>query len=171
MWPWRDWVIDGVQRATCRSTGSSVEQLAGDLLPDATLRAEGRDGVQPQPRASTPRAGIIAEEYRVEYVADRVAHDGDGVPGPDDAAAPAATTTSTTRSRRRSITSSSPSSTTSRTGQASYSNFVGAEPFMRVPSGGAAGPPAGLEPGGPTWRSDQDREAGADAAVAAWEQS
>ena len=33
MWPWRDWVVRGAQRATCRSTSSPSEQLAGDLLP------------------------------------------------------------------------------------------------------------------------------------------
>ena len=51
-----------VQRATCRSTSSPIEQLAGDLLPDADARPADRHRLQPQPprqrrrAASSPRS-------------------------------------------------------------------------------------------------------------------
>jgi hypothetical protein len=70
MWPWRDWVIDAFN-SNLPFDRFVVEQLAGDLLPDATDRqvlatAFNRNHMQSQ------EGGIVPEEYRVEYVADRV---------------------------------------------------------------------------------------------------
>ena len=87
-------------------------QLAGDLLPDATQEqriatAFNRNHMQSQ------EGGIVAEEYRTEYVVDRVNTLGRARPRPDASSARAATTTSTIRSRSASSTGSTRSSTTS----------------------------------------------------------
>lgn len=70
MWPWRDWVIDAFRRNQPYNE-FIVEQLAGDLLPDATLAQKVATGFHRNQGHNT-EGGIIAEEYRVEYVADRV---------------------------------------------------------------------------------------------------
>lgn len=70
MWPWRDWVIRAFHE-NMPYDEFITQQLAGDLLPNPTedqliatgfLRNQGHN----------TEGGIIAEEYRVEYVADRV---------------------------------------------------------------------------------------------------
>jgi hypothetical protein len=70
MWPWRDWVI----RAFNDNQPFDqflVEQLAGDLLPEPTLAQRVATGFN-RNHVLTTEGGIIDEEYRVEYVADRV---------------------------------------------------------------------------------------------------
>ena len=69
MWPWRDWVIQSFNE-NVPFDEFVTWQLAGDLLPEATreqLLATGfnRNHMQSQ------EGGIVPEEYRVEYVADR----------------------------------------------------------------------------------------------------
>ena len=69
MWPWRDWVIESFNRNQPFDEFLTW-QLAGDLLPDATreqILATGfnRNHMQSQ------EGGIVPEEFRVEYVADR----------------------------------------------------------------------------------------------------
>ncbi|MEQ9438164.1 MAG: DUF1553 domain-containing protein [Cyclobacteriaceae bacterium] len=69
MWPWRDWVIEAYNK-NLPYDQFITWQLAGDLLPDATQEqilatAFNRNHNQ------NSEAGIIYEEYRVEYVADR----------------------------------------------------------------------------------------------------
>ncbi len=69
MWPWRDWVI----KAFKENMGYDqfvTWQLAGDLLPDATqdqILATAFHRNNPM----TAEGGVIDEEWRVEYVADR----------------------------------------------------------------------------------------------------
>jgi hypothetical protein len=69
MWRWRDWVIDAYNR-NLSFDRFTIEQLAGDLLPDATLDQRIATGFNRNHR-TTGEGGIIPEEYRVEYVADR----------------------------------------------------------------------------------------------------
>jgi hypothetical protein len=69
MWRWRDWVIDAFNR-NLPYDRFTIEQLAGDLLPDATLAQRIATGFNRNHRTSG-EGGIIPEEYRVEYVADR----------------------------------------------------------------------------------------------------
>lgn len=70
MWPWRDWVINAFQRNQPYDQ-FITEQLAGDLLPTPTLEQKVASGFHRNQGHNT-EGGIIPEEYRVEYVADRV---------------------------------------------------------------------------------------------------
>ena len=68
MWPWRDWVI-GALNSNMPFDQFTVEQVAGDLLPDATAAQVVATGFN---RNHGVTASGISEEYRVEYVLDRV---------------------------------------------------------------------------------------------------
>jgi hypothetical protein len=70
MWRWRDYVIDSFNKNK-RFDQFVVEQIAGDLLPNATVEQKVGTGFQRNHRANT-ELGIVAEEYNVEYVIDRV---------------------------------------------------------------------------------------------------
>jgi hypothetical protein len=70
MWGWRDWVIDAFN-ANMPFDRFIVDQIAGDLLPGATPRQIIATGFN-RNHVFTTEGGIIPEEYRVEYVADRV---------------------------------------------------------------------------------------------------
>jgi hypothetical protein len=70
MWPWRDWVIEAYHR-NMPFDQFLTEQLAGDLLPNATVEQKIATGFLRNQGHNT-EGGIIQEEYRVEYVADRV---------------------------------------------------------------------------------------------------
>lgn len=70
MWRWRDWVIDAFNR-NLPFDQFTVEQIAGDLLPNATLEQRIATGFNRNHRINA-EGGIIPEEYAVEYVADRV---------------------------------------------------------------------------------------------------
>jgi hypothetical protein len=70
MWRWRDWVIDSFNR-NMPYDRFLTEQLAGDLLPNATLDQHIATGFG-RNHVINSEGGIIDEEYRVEYVADRV---------------------------------------------------------------------------------------------------
>ena len=70
MWRWRDWVIDAYRR-NMPYDQFVTEQMAGDLLPNATTAQQIASGFHRNHR-TTGEGGIIPEEYRVEYVADRV---------------------------------------------------------------------------------------------------
>jgi len=69
-WMWRDWVINAFNR-NMPYDQFIVEQLAGDMLPDATIQQKIATGFN-RNHVLTTEGGIIDEEYRVEYVADRV---------------------------------------------------------------------------------------------------
>ncbi|MEY3173430.1 MAG: hypothetical protein RLZZ436_1344 [Planctomycetota bacterium] len=70
MWRWRDWVIDAYN-ANLSFDQFTIEQLAGDLLPNATLEQKIASGFNRNHRGNG-EGGIIPEEYAVEYVVDRV---------------------------------------------------------------------------------------------------
>ena len=69
-WPWRDWVIDAFNRNKPFDQ-FIVEQLAGDLLPNATLDQRIATAFNRNHRINA-EGGIVPEEYRIEYVDDRV---------------------------------------------------------------------------------------------------
>lgn len=70
MWPWRDWVINAF-RQDMPYDQFLTEQLAGDLLPNASISQKVATGFC-RNHVLTTEGGIIEEEYHVEYVADRV---------------------------------------------------------------------------------------------------
>jgi hypothetical protein len=70
MWPWRDWVIQALNRNQPFDQ-FAVEQLAGDLLPNPTLEQRIATGFNRNNRTVT-EAGSIDEEWRVENAVDRV---------------------------------------------------------------------------------------------------
>ena len=70
MWRWRDWVIDAYNK-NMPFDRFTIEQLAGDLLPNATLEQRIATGFNRNHRINT-EGGVIAEEWRTETVIDRV---------------------------------------------------------------------------------------------------
>ncbi len=70
MWPWRDWVIKAFND-NLPWDQFTLWQVAGDLLPDATaeqILATAFNRLHPQ----EAEGGSVEEEYRVNYVNDRV---------------------------------------------------------------------------------------------------
>ncbi len=70
LWPWRDWVIKSFNR-NIRINQFIIEQLAGDLLPDATQDQKVATAFNRLHR-QTNEGGSVNEEFRVEYNSDRV---------------------------------------------------------------------------------------------------
>jgi hypothetical protein len=70
MWPWRDWVIAAFNRNQSFDR-FLIDQIAGDLLPGASLEQRIATGFNRNNRTVT-EAGSIDEEYRVENTVDRV---------------------------------------------------------------------------------------------------
>jgi hypothetical protein len=70
MWPWRDWVISAFNRDLPYDQ-FTVWQIAGDLLPNATVEQRVASGFN-RNHMITFEGGAIPEEYEVEYVVDRV---------------------------------------------------------------------------------------------------
>lgn len=70
VWPWRDWVVKALNE-NLPYDDFITWQLAGDLLPDATdeqILATAFNRLHPQ----NAEGGSTEEEFRIEYVADRV---------------------------------------------------------------------------------------------------
>ncbi len=70
LWPWRDWVIRAFN-ANMPFDQFTVEQLAGDLLPNATLETRIATGFH-RNHMLNEEGGIIPDEFLAEYTADRV---------------------------------------------------------------------------------------------------
>jgi hypothetical protein len=70
MWPWRDWVIDAFN-SNMPFDQFAIEQIAGDMLPNATLNQKIATGFNRNNRSVT-EGGSIEEEWHVENVVDRV---------------------------------------------------------------------------------------------------
>ncbi|MEO9872317.1 PSD1 and planctomycete cytochrome C domain-containing protein [Ekhidna sp.] len=69
MWPWRDWVIHSFNKN--QAYNEFVKwQLAGDLMPAASLEMIVATAFNRNHKI-TAEGGVIPEEYRTEYVADR----------------------------------------------------------------------------------------------------
>ncbi|MDQ2899654.1 MAG: DUF1553 domain-containing protein [Acidobacteriota bacterium] len=69
MWRWRDWVIDAYRR-NMPYDQFTIEQIAGDLLPNPTLDQRIATAFNRNHRTNA-EGGIVPEEFRTEYVADR----------------------------------------------------------------------------------------------------
>ncbi len=70
MWGWRDRVVQAYNSNMPFDRFSTL-QLAGDLVPDASVQDRVLGGFN-RNNGTTDEGGAIAEEYRVEYVVDRV---------------------------------------------------------------------------------------------------
>jgi mono/diheme cytochrome c family protein len=71
IWPYRQWVIDAFNR-NLPFGQFTIEQLAGDLLPNATLEQKIATGFNRNSKLNDEGGGD-EEEYRVKAVKDRVA--------------------------------------------------------------------------------------------------
>ncbi|MGE5192297.1 MAG: DUF1553 domain-containing protein [Deltaproteobacteria bacterium] len=69
-WRYRNWVIDAINRDEPFDQ-FTIEQLAGDLLPDATLEQKVATGFH-RNTLTNKEGGVDQEEYRVAAVIDRV---------------------------------------------------------------------------------------------------
>ncbi len=70
LWPWRDWVI-GAFNKNQPFDQFTIEQLAGDLLPEATLDQKIATGFH-RNHMLNEEGGVLADEFLAEYTADRV---------------------------------------------------------------------------------------------------
>ena len=70
IWKYRDWVINAFN-ADMSFDQFTIEQLAGDLLPDPTIDQKIATGLQRNTMVNE-EGGIDFEQYRVEAVVDRV---------------------------------------------------------------------------------------------------
>ena len=69
MWPWRDWVIDAFSQ-NMPYDQFITQQIAGDLLPDATRQQRLATAFLRNQRLNA-EGGIVPAEYMVEYAVDR----------------------------------------------------------------------------------------------------
>ena len=69
-WPWRDWVINAFNK-NMPYDQFLTEQLAGDLLPNATLDQKLATSFN-RNHGITNEGGAIPEEWLIEYAVDRV---------------------------------------------------------------------------------------------------
>lgn len=74
IWPWRDWVVDSMNRDQ-PFDAFTIEQLAGDLLPGATRAQRIATGFHRNTQVNQ-EGGAKDEENRVSAVMDRVATTG-----------------------------------------------------------------------------------------------
>jgi len=70
MWRWRDWVIEAYNR-NMPFDQFTIEQLAGDLLPNPTLDQRIATGFNRNNRYNS-EAGLVLEEFLLENAVDRV---------------------------------------------------------------------------------------------------
>jgi len=71
IWPYRDWVIRAF-KANMPWDQFTIEQMAGDMLPNKTLDQEVASGFN-RCLPTTSEGGAIAEEYEAMYALDQVA--------------------------------------------------------------------------------------------------
>jgi hypothetical protein len=168
-WPWRDWLIRSFA-ANQPYDRFVVEQLAGDLLPNPTLDQKVATAFL-RNQVHNTEGGIIPEEYRVEYVADRVHTTATVFLGLSMQCARCHDHKYDPISQKeyyqffgffQNISDK----------QASYANFVGAEPVIKVPSAEQHARKKALdERRAELEKRLKDRESAATAAMAAWEKN
>lgn len=74
MWRWRDWVINAYNQ-NMPYDRFTIEQIAGDLLPNATVEDRIATGFNRNHMIDF-EGGAVPQEYHVEYVVDRVSTTG-----------------------------------------------------------------------------------------------
>ena len=74
MWRWRDWVIDAYNE-NMPFDQFTIEQLAGDMLPNATLDQKVATAFN-RNHSLNSEGGIVPEEFLIEYAVDRVSTTG-----------------------------------------------------------------------------------------------
>ena len=74
MWRWRDWVIDAYN-ANMPFDRFTIEQLAGDMLPGATLEQRVATAFN-RNHSLNSEGGIVVDEFLAEYGVDRVSTTG-----------------------------------------------------------------------------------------------
>ena len=74
MWRWRDWVIDAYND-NMPFDQFTIEQLAGDMLPDATLEQRIATAFN-RNHSLNSEGGIVPQEFLTEYGVDRVSTTG-----------------------------------------------------------------------------------------------
>ena len=74
-WRYRDWVIDATNRDVSFDR-FVIEQLAGDMLPDATLPQRIATGFHRNTQINT-EGGVDKEQFRVDSIFDRIATTGE----------------------------------------------------------------------------------------------
>ena len=78
-WPWRDWVIHAFNK-NLPYDQFLTWQIAGDMLPSATKEQILATGFF-RNHKYTEEGGVIPEEYRIEYLVDKVKTFGKGIQG------------------------------------------------------------------------------------------
>lgn len=78
-WPWRDWVIHAFNENLSYDKFLTW-QIAGDMLPGATLEQKLATGFF-RNHKFTEEGGVIPEEYRIEYLLDKVKTYSKGIQG------------------------------------------------------------------------------------------
>ena len=71
VWKYRDWVVDALNR-NMPFDQFVIEQMAGDLLPGATLDQKIATGFHRKSTLINQEGGVDVEQFRIEAVADRV---------------------------------------------------------------------------------------------------
>lgn len=69
-WPWRDWVLDAFD-TNMPWDRFTIEQIAGDLLPDASANTRIATGFN-RNHAIQGENGLLLDEFRDQYVSDRL---------------------------------------------------------------------------------------------------
>jgi hypothetical protein len=78
-WPWRDWLIHAFNK-NMHYDEFLTWQLAGDLLPEATKEQVLATAFL-RNHKYTEEGGVVPEEYRIEYILDKVKTFGKGIMG------------------------------------------------------------------------------------------
>jgi hypothetical protein len=78
-WPWRDWLIHAFN-SNMHYDRFLTWQLAGDLLPDPTKEQVLATAFL-RNHKYTEEGGVVPEEYRIEYIIDKVKTFGKGIMG------------------------------------------------------------------------------------------